>query len=103
MRPLEESVNISREARFLIKELEGHNINIVLGHFYNEMIGNTVGAALIVKVCSRLFSLAGFVFPIQIMRRYSGEYFLSKLDIFMLACSLFNEHDKSSNLLGIVT
>ena len=31
-----------------------------------------------------------------------GEYFLSKLDIFMIAHSLFNEHNKGSNLTGII-
>lgn len=30
--------------------MESSNISIVLGHFYKEMIGNTIGAALIVKV-----------------------------------------------------
>ena len=34
---------------------------------------------------------------------YSGEYFVSKLDIFMLAHSLFNELNKGSNPLGIVS
>ena len=43
------------------------------------------------------------VFPTQIMWRYPGESFLSKLDIFMVARSLLNEHHKDSNLLGIVT
>ena len=51
----------------------------------------------------RPFWLVDFVFPIQIMWRYPGEYFLSKLDILMLTRSLFNEHDKGSNLLGIIT
>ena len=32
-----------------------------------------------------------------------GEHFLSKLDIFMLARGLSNEHDKGLNLLGIVS
>ena len=52
---------------------------------------------------NRLFSLVDFVLPIQIMWWYLGEYFLSKVEIFMLASSLFNENDKGSNLLGIVT
>ena len=52
---------------------------------------------------NRPFSLVQFVFPIQIMWRYSREYFLSKLDIFMFAHSLPNKQDKDSNLLGIVT
>ena len=51
----------------------------------------------------RPFWLVDFVLPIQIMWRSPGEYWLSKLDIFMLARSLSNEHDKGSNLLGIVT
>ena len=48
------------------------------------------------------FSLTDVVFPIEIMWRYPWECFLSKFHIFMLARSLFNEHNKSSNLLGIV-
>ena len=44
-----------------------------------------------------------FVFPIQIMWRRPGEYFLSRLDIFMLARGVFNEHNKRLNFLGIVT
>lgn len=36
------------------------------------------------------------------MRRYLREYFLLKLDIFMIARSLFNENDRDSNLLDIV-
>ena len=39
------------------------------------------------KAPNRPFSLVDFVFP-TIMWRYSGEYFLSKLDIFMLARGL---------------
>ena len=50
---------------------------------------------------NRSSSLVGFVFPI--MWRYPGECFLSKLDIFLLARSLFNEQDKGLNLLGFVT
>ena len=42
-------------------------------------------------LANRPFSLVDFVFPMQIMWRYSGEYFISKLDIFMLARSLLNE------------
>ena len=30
--------------------MERSNISIILGHFYKEMIGNTIGATLIVKV-----------------------------------------------------
>jgi len=52
---------------------------------------------------NRPFSPIDFVFPIQMMWRYPGEYFLSNLDIFMLARDLFKEHNKSSNPLGIVT
>ena len=48
------------------------------------------------------FSLTDVVFPIEIMWRYLWECFLSKFHILMLARSLFNEHNKSSNLLGIV-
>lgn len=47
-------------------------------------------------------SIVHFVFPIQIMRRYLREYFLLKLDIFMIARRLFNENDRDSNLLDIV-
>ena len=48
-------------------------------------------------------SLVDFVFPMQIMWRLPGECCLSKLDIFMLAHSLLNEHDEGSEFLGIVT
>ena len=50
-----------------------------------------------------LFRLSILFSPIQIMWRHTGEYFLSKLEILRLAHSFFNEHDKGSNLLGIVT
>ena len=52
---------------------------------------------LILKTNSlnRPFSLVhDFVLPIQIMWRYPAQYFLSTLEIFVLACSLFNEHDE---------
>ena len=52
---------------------------------------------------NRPFSLVDFIFPLQIIWRYPGEYFLSKFDILMikvLAGSLFKEKDHGSNLLG---
>ena len=65
-------------------------------------IGTHSSKARSVTVLCYVAILRPFCFPNKLMRGYLGEYFLSKLDIFMLAPSLFNEHDKDSNLLGIV-
>ena len=55
--------------------------------------------------CQSPFLPLDFVFPTQIMWRYPEEHFSfkQKLDIFTLTRSLFNEHLKGSNLLGIGT
>ena len=52
---------------------------------------------------SKFHSTDLFVYPILIMWWYPRENLLSNLDIFMPACSLFNEHDKGSNRVCIVT
>ena len=52
---------------------------------------------------SKFHSTDLFVYPILIMWWYPRENFLSNLDIFMPACSLFNEHDKGPNRVCIVT
>ena len=52
---------------------------------------------------NRPFSLVYFVFPIQIMWWYSGDLILCLANIVILACTLFNEQDKGSNLLSIIT
>ena len=77
-----------------------HKLSSINNRYTNRKVRKW---CLLESSCNRPFSLVDYVFPVQIMWRYPGEYFLSKLDIFTLENSLFNEHDKDSNLLSIAS